>query len=162
MRKQHITFKNGFTLVEILMALAVGALLLVAVMVAFNGAAMNYSENQAISDTINNARQFLYKIIQQLRTAKSVESVSDTRCSFTDDYDNSLTYSYDTDSSSIKLTKDSTEYLVCENVSDIKFTKTVSDQDPNVVKSIRIDMEVTQNGSARKLSSGTSIRKNLE
>lgn len=160
--KRHFQYKKGFTLVEILIALAVGALLLTAVMVAFNGAAISYSENQAISDAVTNARQFLYKIIQQLRTAESVDSVTDTQCSFTDDYGNNLNYSFDETNNSIKLTKDSTDHLVCGNVSGITFTETVSAEDPNIVKSIRIDLEIFQNGSTRKLSAGTSLRKNLE
>ena len=45
-------YKTGFTIAELLMALAISAMLLVAVAVAFNASAMNYQENEDIFNTI--------------------------------------------------------------------------------------------------------------
>ena len=43
---RNTIYKRGFTIVELLLALAIGAMLLVAVAVAFNASAMNYQENE--------------------------------------------------------------------------------------------------------------------
>ena len=70
---QNTTGKTGFSIVELLLALAIGAMLLVAVAVAFNASAMNYQENEAIFKTVNAARQALLRMTSQLRTADSVD-----------------------------------------------------------------------------------------
>lgn len=60
----------GFTIAELLLALAITALLLAAVAAAFNASVINYRENERIFRTINSARQALSRITSQLRTAR--------------------------------------------------------------------------------------------
>ena len=77
---------RGFSIVEMLLALAMTALLLVAVAVAFNSSVMNYQENENIFKAVNSARQAMFRITTQVRTANAVDpssctfaNVSDTR-----------------------------------------------------------------------------------
>ena len=62
-------FTAGFTIAELLIALAITGLLLAAVAVAFNASITNYRENEDIFKTINTAGQALFRITSQLRTA---------------------------------------------------------------------------------------------
>ena len=48
--------KRGFTIVELLLALAVTSILLAAVAVAFNASVINYRENEDIFTAVNSAR----------------------------------------------------------------------------------------------------------
>lgn len=165
MEKPQNQAERGFTLVEILIALAVGALLVTAVMVAFNSAAVNYKENAAIAESMNKSRQFLYKLLSQLRTAQSVDNVTNTECSFRTDDGSNLSYIYDGNNVYLDTTPDDSSdsnYLVCENISDIQFTKVTADGDPNSIESIRVDIQITRDGKTRTLSAGTSLRKNLD
>jgi prepilin-type N-terminal cleavage/methylation domain-containing protein len=60
-------FIGGFTLAEILIALAITGLLLAAVAVTFNASVMGYQENEAIFKTVNDGRQALFRITTQDR-----------------------------------------------------------------------------------------------
>ncbi len=61
--------KKAFTIVEVLIALAITAMLLTAVAVAFNASIKNYQENEKMFKTMNNARQAMLRMTAQLRTA---------------------------------------------------------------------------------------------
>ena len=58
----------GFTIAELLIALAITGILLAAVAVAFNASFTNYRENEDIFKSINKARQVLFRITTQIRT----------------------------------------------------------------------------------------------
>ncbi|MEE9369985.1 MAG: prepilin-type N-terminal cleavage/methylation domain-containing protein, partial [Sedimentisphaerales bacterium] len=64
-------FTGGFTIVELLISLAIAALLLAAIAVAFNASVINYRENEDIFKTVNNTRQALSRITTDLRTGHS-------------------------------------------------------------------------------------------
>ncbi|MHC4720938.1 MAG: PilW family protein, partial [Planctomycetota bacterium] len=59
---------TGLTIVELLVAMAITTLLVVAVAAAFNASVTNYQENEDIFKTINNARQALSRITRDIRT----------------------------------------------------------------------------------------------
>ena len=65
--------KTGFTLVEMLMALVILAMLMTAVAVAFDASVTNFQVNEGISKTMNTARAALLRITTELRTARSEE-----------------------------------------------------------------------------------------
>ena len=95
---------NGFGIVELLIALAITALLLAAVAVAFNASIMNYCENEDIFKAVNSARQALYRVTTQLRTATAVDPCSPiNECTFITAGGEDITYRYDSGDSKLYL-----------------------------------------------------------
>jgi prepilin-type N-terminal cleavage/methylation domain-containing protein len=126
---RNIKNKRGFTIVELLMALAIGAMLLVAVAAAFNASAKNYQENEAIFKTINTARQALLRMTSQLRTSEGVDvdpNLPVNECSFLTSAGEDITYQYrSADKKLYLITKsDGQEYVLCDNVAAMTFNKT--------------------------------------
>lgn len=64
--------KNGFTIVEVMMALVILAILTTAVAFAFDASVKNYQANQGTYQTVNTARAALLRITNDLRTAQAV------------------------------------------------------------------------------------------
>jgi prepilin-type N-terminal cleavage/methylation domain-containing protein len=143
--------KKAFTIVEILLALAVGAMLITAITIAFNAAALNYRDNQAIAESVNTSRQFLYKITEQLRTA-DINSISNNVCNFTASDGQELTYYYDANDSCIYLTQNSTDYTVCENVNSLSFQQYPTGADADDVEKVQVNISISQNGETRDFS----------
>lgn len=166
---QKTRFKTGFTIVELLLALAISAMLLVAVAVAFNASATNYRENEEIFRTINTARQALTRITSQLRTADSVDlAAPGNQCSFYtgDATPENLTYEFRDASDAIYpntllLTTNSNgnSYVLCDNVTAATFTKATSDG--MACKSVQISITVASGDAQRTLSTAAVVRRNL-
>jgi len=159
--------KAGFTVVELLLALAISGILLAAVAVAFNASIINYRENEAIFKTINNARQALSRITSQLRTGHWVNtSDPNNRCSFfTADADGNepITYEYRSADNKLYLitNSDGQEYVLCDNVTSMSFIKTPTD-DGLDCKSVQVVMTVQSGNTQRTVSTAVVIRRNLE
>lgn len=64
---------TGFTLIEMLVAAAVLAMLLASVAVALHGSLVSYRENEKIAETVQVARVVLNRLISEVRTADAVE-----------------------------------------------------------------------------------------
>jgi len=163
--KKH---KVGFTIVELLISLAITVLMLTAVAIAINASAMNYKENKSIFDTVNSARQALYRITTQLRTAEAVDpNTADNLCSFFQSADSNdfMTYSYDDSNDTLYLIDSSTSesYTLCENVTAMTFTKNSAVVDDlTIVKSVQITMTVSDGNITQNFSAAAVIRRNLE
>ena len=162
--KKH---KAGFTIVELLISLAITVLLLTAVAIAVNASAMNYKENKSIFDTVNSARQALYRITTQLRTADSVDpNTADNLCSFFQSADSNdfMTYSYDDSNDTLYLIDSSSvPYTLCENVTAMTFTKNSAVVEGlTIVKSVQISMIVSDGNITQNFSAAAVIRRNLE
>ena len=156
-------YKTGFTIAELLIALAISAMLLVAVAVAFNASAVNYQENEDIFKTINNARQALFRMTSQLRTADAVDPNSPiNECSFWTSAGQDLTYEFRSAESKLYLITniDSNEYVLCDNVTAMTFTKTLTD-DGLDCKSVQISMTVASGNVQKTISAAAAIRRNL-
>ncbi len=157
--------KTGFTIAELLIALAISAMLLVAVAVAFNASAINYQENEDIFRTINNARQALSRITSQLRTAKAVDSTApNNECSLITAADEDITYQFRTADNKLYLitNSDAQEYVLCDNVTAMTFTKTIVVEESIIkVKSVLISMTVISGNVQKKISAAATIRRNL-
>ena len=155
----------GFTIVELLLAMAVTGLLLAAVAVAFNASIINYHQNEDIFKTVNSARQALLRITSQLRTANAVDPNSaDNECRFdTADGDN-ITYRYNSGDNKLYLiTNDDlsdSDYVLCDNVTSMSFIKTPTD-DGSDAKSVQISITVESGNVQRTVSSAAVIRRNL-
>jgi prepilin-type N-terminal cleavage/methylation domain-containing protein len=178
--QRSIKESKGFTLVELLLALAISALLLTAVATAFNASVMNYRENREIYQTLNSARQALLRMTTQLRTGKGVLSESDeaaTQCSFfTSEPDNNdVTYEFLEGDPHSADPEDrigrldlivhgddhiDRSYVLCKNVTAMTFTKTPPEGSDRT--SVRISMTIRIGDQVQTLSSAVVIRRNLE
>ena len=158
--KRH---KAGFTIVELLMALAIGVMLLVAVAAAFNASAVNYQENEDIFNTINAARQALLRITSQLRTSLPDPSAPSNECTLPTSGGDNITYRYDSGQNTLYLitNSDGQQYVLCENVAAMSFTKTPTD-DGLDCKSVQISMTVASGNVQRTVSTAAVIRRNLD
>ncbi len=159
--------RTGFTIIELLIAMAISAILLAAVAAAFNGSIINYQENEKIFRTINNARQALYRITTQLRTADAVDPCTpDNQCTMITADGDDITYSYNSaDNKLYLITNDDTtdsDYVLCDNVTGMTFTKESVLEDMQLkVKSVQISMTVVSGDLQRTISSAAVIRRNL-
>jgi prepilin-type N-terminal cleavage/methylation domain-containing protein len=156
-------YKTGFTIAELLIALAISAMLLVAVAVAFNASAVNYQENEDIFRTINNARQALFRMTSQLRTADAVNPAApNNECSFFTAAGENITYQFRNAENKLYLITniDSNEYVLCDNVTAMTFTKTLTD-DGLDCKSVQISMTVASGNVQKTISAAAAIRRNL-
>jgi len=163
--------KYGFTIAEMLVALAVMAMLLTAVAVAFNASAINYNENKDMFNAINMGRQAMLRMTSQLRTAEAVsmwsnESFTD-RCSFTP-ADSNLPFSsqfrfYNTAHSThpantVCINSGGNHYLLCDHVTSMTFTRSPT---TGTVKSVQMSMTITVGNSSQAITSAVVLRKTL-
>ncbi len=166
------TTKTAFTLAELLIALAITAILLTAIAVAFNASVINYTENEKIYKAINSARQAMFRITSQLRTADSVDSSAPVNeCTFETADGKNLTYRYDASAKVLYLiTNDDTtdpDYKLCENVEAMTFTKDVvvvveDTVEVTKVRSVQMAITVSAGGLTKKLAAAAVIRRNLD
>ena len=160
-------FTTGFTIVELLLTLAITALLLVAVAAAFNSSITNYQENEDIFKAVNNARQALFRITNQLRTANAVDPNSPNNvCTLITDGGDDITYQYNSGDNTLYLITnyDATDddYVLCDNVTAMTFKKDTETADATTyVKNVQISMTVVSGNVQRKVSAAAVIRKNL-
>jgi len=164
--------KPAFTLVELLIALAITAMLLTAVAVAFNASVINYTENEKIYKALNGARQAMFRITSQLRTATAADPNSPANeCSLITADGEDLTYRYDAAAKILYLitNDDSTDpdYKLCENVEAMTFTKAVvvvveGAVTVTKVRSVQMTITVSAGGLTKKLAAAAVIRRNLD
>jgi prepilin-type N-terminal cleavage/methylation domain-containing protein len=159
--------QTGFTLVELLLALAIAGMLLAAVAVAFNASAVNCRENEEIFKTINNARQAMFRMTTQLRTADAVDpSAPNNECSLITADGKNITYRYDSGARKLYLVTNydlsDADYVLCDNVTAMTCTKNSVVENMEVkVKSVQISMTVASGDMHRTVSTAAVIRRNL-
>jgi hypothetical protein len=150
----------------LLLALAITALLLTAVAAAFNASVTNYRENEDIFKAINNARQALFRMTTQLRTATAVDPNSPSdECALITAGGDDITYRYDASDNKLYLidNSSSTSYVLCHNVTTMAFTKDTATQDSvTYVKSVQISITVQSGNVQKTVSAAAVIRRNLK
>ena len=157
--------KGGFTLVELLISLALLAMIMAAVGVAVHASAMNYKANENIFAAMSTARQATMRITSDLRTARGEVSDTDppTQCSFYTADDRNITYRWNSADNTLYLdihSVDSTDsYVLCRNVTAMTFTRTPATGDP--VRNVRLSMTVTVDGQSQTVASAAVIRRNM-
>jgi prepilin-type N-terminal cleavage/methylation domain-containing protein len=159
----HQTSTAGFTIIECLVSLAITAILMVSLGVAFNASATNYKENEQMFRTINCARQALTRITSQLRTGHWVNpTAASNQCSFYTDANDNLTYEFRSADNKLYLitNSDSKEYTLCDNVTAATFTKTPDGSGD--CKSVQISLTVKNGDRQRTLAAAAVIRRNLD
>jgi prepilin-type N-terminal cleavage/methylation domain-containing protein len=155
--------RRGFTVVECLIGLAISALLLAAVAVAFSASLTTYSENERMFWSINSARQALSRMTSQLRTGYMVDpNDPNNLCHFLTATNQDITYEFRNADHKLYLRTNGTgqEYVLCDNVVDASFRKTPTDGGTDC-KSVQISLTVGSGSSQRTLSAAAVIRRNL-
>ena len=159
---------TGFTIVELLLALAMAALLLTAVAAAFNASVTNYRENEDIFKAINNARQALFRITTQLRTAAAVDpNAPANECTLITAGGQDLTYRYDSTENKLYLiTNDDltdSDYVLCDKITALTFTKDIATEDSvTYVKSVLISITIQSGSVQQSVSAAAVVRRNLK
>jgi len=149
---------------ELLIALAITALIITAVAFAFNASVTNFKVNDASFKALNRARQTLALITPRIRTAWDVNTSSPLEtntCSFITAAGENITYRFESSVRKLYLDKDSNSYLLCDNVDDMTFTKSI-DPTGKYVKSVLISITVHSGSAQQTLSTAVTIRKNLQ
>ncbi len=166
-RKIIIHNSKGFTLAELLVAVAIAGMLIAAVAFAFNASAVNCRENEEIFKTMNNARQAMFRMTSQLRTADVVdESAPINECTLKTAAGQNITYRYNsTDKKLYLVTNDDltdSDYVLCDNVEAMTCTKNAVVEESVVkVKSVQISITVSSGDMQRTVSGAAVIRRNL-
>jgi prepilin-type N-terminal cleavage/methylation domain-containing protein len=174
MSDKHKKFIVGFTIIELLVALAITAMLLAAVAVAFNASMTNYTENADLFKTVNNARQALVRMTSQIRTAGYFDTVTGTwygvaynsapsnQCILYKPDHELITYEFRSAEHRLYLIRNAThqEYVLCDNVVTATFT-TTSDNGVDA-KSVQISMMVGNGSAEQTFSAAAVVRKVLE
>ncbi|MHC4644487.1 MAG: hypothetical protein ACYTBJ_03220 [Planctomycetota bacterium] len=159
----------AFTIIELLLGLAITGMLLVAVAAAFAASLTNYQANEDIFKTVNNARQALFRITTELRGAYQgmvLDTAPLNECSFYTPDGQNITYRYNSaDQSLYLITNDDLtdpDYVLCDNVTAMTFTKNVVVEDTEIkVKSVQITITVQSGNVRQTLSAAAVVRTNL-
>ena len=157
----------GFTVVELLLALAIAAILLAGVATAINASFINYRENEDLFKAVNSARQALLRITSDLRTADAVDPNSPVNeCSLIAANGDDITYRYNNVDNKLYLVTNfnlgDPDYVLCDNVSAMTFTRqTFIDGTQTKVRSVQVSITVSRGNADKKISAAAVIRKNL-
>ncbi len=159
-------YKNGFTIAELLIALVITAILMVAVTFALSASMMSYRQNEDLFKAVNSARQALYRITTQLRTATAVDpNKPANECAFITADGQNITYEYRNADGKLYLITNSNgqEYVLCENVTAMTFTREtrLDDEGFTFVASVQVSMTVQVGDFERKVSAAAVVRRNL-
>jgi prepilin-type N-terminal cleavage/methylation domain-containing protein len=147
---------SAFTMVEVLIAVAILSILLVAIATAFNASAQNYKENTGIAEAMNSARQALSRMTSLIRTGQpKPENEAVGTCSFNGD---TIVLSYDSANKKLNYTTGGATHVLCDHVTAITFTKTLTGAD---VKSVVINMTISVNGVSETFAAAAVVRQNL-
>ena len=163
-RKAH---GGGFTIAELLIALAIASILLAGIAVAINASIINYRENEDIFKVINSARQALLRITNHIRTADAADPASPANeCTLITAGGDDITYRYNNVDKKLYLITNydlsDPDYVLCENVTAMTFTKQTFVEDTiTKVRSVQVSMTVAQGNAEQQISAAAVIRRNL-
>jgi type II secretory pathway pseudopilin PulG len=160
--KKH-KFSEAFTIAELLITLAIMALLLAAVATAFNASAINFKENENMYKAITAARNTLLLMTSQIRTGLvDPTDLSQTTCKLLCADGSNVTYRYNSSEKKLYLHNNSTntDYLLCENVTGMTFQKD-NNTPTGDIKSVQITITVESNNAQQTLSAAAVVRKVL-
>ena len=163
MMTHRLNTRYGFTLIEVMMALAISALLLTAVAAAFQASLMNYEANRDVVAALSQARRAMARMTTQLRTAQYVFSTTPAhQCDFFDDSNDYYMFEFrDADDKLVLIDDANNVYTLCDNVTALTFAKTGTVPDPNNAQSVRIAMTLDFGDRSQDLASAVAIRRNL-
>jgi prepilin-type N-terminal cleavage/methylation domain-containing protein len=155
---------NAFTMVEVLISLAIMGILLAALGTAFNASAINYRENREISMTMNSARQAMDRMVMLIRTGQpDPADTAAATCTLVAADGTDMTFSYNAGQKKLYCITGGQNRLLCENVTAMTFAKTTGKDSLNAdcVKSVVIAMTVKAGDVSQTVSGAAVVRPNL-
>jgi len=165
MLRKHSRYYVGFTIVELLLSLAITAILLAGIAIAFNASMMNYQQNEDIFKSVNSARQALFRMTTQIRTGfvDPNDVTNQQQCRLLCADGSEVTYWYDDANNRLYLRDiaGGTDYLLCEGVTAMSFKKDNSTPTFDV-KSVQISMTVKSGTVEKTFSAAAVVRKVLQ
>ena len=180
---------NGFTIVEMLMALMIMGMLLAAVAVAFHASSLSYRHNEEMYRAMTTARAALLRITNDIRVASKVglygaganEDIDNKKCSmqWLDSNENvikGITYHYNTSTAAsynsaleentlyqiVTIGAQPGTFVLCENVSGMTFDRALVPDDAEKIRNVQISMTVTAGSNSQTISTAAVLRKNLQ
>lgn len=165
-------FKYGFTIVEVLMSLAILAILMTAVAVAFDASVVNFQTNEGISKTMNTARAALLRMTTELRSAQGVAVIgaggdpNNSQCSLVSNDGRDITYRFAADEKVLYLDDNAggASYALCRNVTAASFDRAViAGSSPAAIRNVRIVVTIEDDRAktSQTLAAAAVIRRNL-
>jgi prepilin-type N-terminal cleavage/methylation domain-containing protein len=153
----------GFTLVEMIVCLAIIGVVLTAAAIAFDACIANYEANKNISDSVIKANQALSRITADLRCALPQAIEPNNQCSMITAGMKNITYLFNQAERKLYLVDNdtSTSYVLCEDIGSAVFDRTLDPCDPGKVTSVQIILTVGTGNSAQNACAAVAIRKNL-
>lgn len=156
------TFRTGFTIVEMLMAMMIMAMLMTALAAAFNASMVNFKANEDAFKVTNIARQALIRITTELRTANAVAvSEPSSQCSIITAGNSDVTYKFDSTDNTLYLITSDGDYILATGVTAMTFTKGIDPTDPGVVRNVQISMTVSANNFTKTIATAAVLRRNI-
>jgi prepilin-type N-terminal cleavage/methylation domain-containing protein len=155
---------QAFTLVELLMALAISTLLLSGLGTAFNASMISYTVNKDTYEGLNNARLALARMVSELRTGYLVDpDASLSQCNFFNASGQDMGYDYRSGDKTLYIVThaDDSAYVLCRNVESATFTK-IPTEDDGDCQSVHIDLTVSSGAIQQTFSQSVAVRRNLE
>ena len=164
----------GLSLTEVLISLAIVALLLTATGIAFDAALDNYKINHDMASVSVAARNALYQMTSTIRSAWNLDPATDPgyeidvpvdglSCALRDSSDRAIIYRYDEDSRELQVNVEGAAewYVMVENVFPVTvgesiFTATYTPDD--LVGRVELRFQVSQEGVSRTISAAAVPR----
>jgi prepilin-type N-terminal cleavage/methylation domain-containing protein len=159
MKRHH--GQSAFTLIEVLLSLAILGILLAALGTAFNASAMNYRENRNLSEAMNTARMATDKMVTLIRTGQPdpTDTAANT-CRLVTADGTDMTFSYNSTQKKLYCVIGGANHVLCDNVTAMTFSKTLSG-DADCVTRVLMSMTVQVGDVSKTVTSAVLVRKNL-
>ncbi len=161
---KRLDHNQGFTLVELLMALAISSLLLSGLGMAFSASMTSYTVNKDTYEGLNNARLALARMVSELRTGYWVDpNASSSQCNFYNASNQDMGYEYRPEDKTLYIVthSDNSDYVLCRNVESAVFTK-IPSEDSGDCQSVHIDLTVASGQIEQTFSQSVAVRRNLQ
>jgi len=158
---------GGFTIAELLIALAISAMLLTGLAVVFNASFINYKENLDIREANKTGWLVLMRLTTEIRNAQAADPCSPTNeCTLLTADGRDVTYRFEAAEKKLYyITNDDLtdpNYVMCYDVADMNFPKQVYQEDGQwKVQGYQIYMNVVRGRAEKKDWAAAVIRRNL-
>jgi prepilin-type N-terminal cleavage/methylation domain-containing protein len=163
-------FKNGFTIIEVLMSLVILATLMTAVAVAFDASITNFQANEGISKTMNSARVALLRMTTELRSSQAVAVIGAggdpadySQCSLIASDGGNIRYRYNAAGKTLYLDTNGNSYSLCKNVTAATFKRAIVPGNPLAIRNVRIVLTLTDDkgNNSQTFAAAAVVRRNL-
>ncbi len=156
---------SGFTIAELLMSLAILAMLMAALATALSASIMNYKANEDTFIAVNSARQALIRMTSQIRTGLVDPNniANEQECIVLCSDGSTVRFYYDNANDKLMLYDygAAADYTLCDNVTAVSFKKDNSTPSGDV-KNVRISMTVSAGDVEQTLAGAALARRVIQ